>query len=256
MSNQTKLQILVALLLVWGGTVLFQYLDEAENPGSAIDNGQGMTFKASAGSIALAKSFTSPRQNMKLVTPRNIFSPFHLRSTSPSSSKKTKVAKATTTPKHVTPPHITPPPGPDPDELARQQARQQLNQFRFLGYLKKGGESQAFLTKGQSIYIVKQGTTVEGRILVHRIDPNLSHFIDTNSWFRRFRQSRNTIDERHSEFIATSFTLPRYVNPIASTYYAISYEEEPTPLLHDLIHLDVLLSHDELFHKFSCHVSL
>lgn len=56
-------------------------------------------------------------------------------------------------------------------DLAGQRAREQLNQFRFLGYLTKGGESQAFLTNGQAIYIVKQGEMLEGRVQVNRIEP-------------------------------------------------------------------------------------
>ena len=68
------------------------------------------------------------------------------------------------------PPSI--PPGPTAEELAGQRARQQLNQFKFLGYLTKGGESQAFLTNGQAIYIVKQGEILEGRVQVNKIEPD------------------------------------------------------------------------------------
>lgn len=85
------------------------------------------------------------------------------------------------------PPVITPsappppPPGPSAAELAGQRARQQLNQFRFLGYLTKGGESQAFLTNGQAIYIVKQGEMLEGRVQVHRIEPE-TVILSTKVW--------------------------------------------------------------------------
>ncbi|MCA9468269.1 MAG: hypothetical protein KC643_22910, partial [Nitrospira sp.] len=69
------------------------------------------------------------------------------------------------------PPPPPTPPGPSPGELAAQRARQELTQFRFLGFLTKGGESQAFLTNGQAIYIVKQGEMLEGRVQVHKIEP-------------------------------------------------------------------------------------
>ncbi|MCA9471944.1 MAG: hypothetical protein MRJ96_13535 [Nitrospirales bacterium] len=173
MTNQTKGQILAALLLVWGGAVLFQYLDESEQSDSFNTHSQGVTLQATAGSLAIAKSFANPRQHIELGTPRNIFSTFHPRSTSPQPAKKPKAPPARITPKQEAPRAVTPPLGPDPVELARQRARQQLQQFRFLGYLKKGGESQAFLSNGQSIYIVKQGTTVDNHILVYRIDPTI-----------------------------------------------------------------------------------
>jgi hypothetical protein len=98
--------------------------------------------------------------------PHNIFAPLGLR----------KVGAKQKTP--ITPPSnptIAPPspvpPGPSPSDLAAQRARQQLTQFRFLGYLTKGGESQAFLTNGQAIYIVKQGEMLEGQVQVNKIEP-------------------------------------------------------------------------------------
>ncbi|MBA3968427.1 MAG: hypothetical protein H0X47_22165, partial [Nitrospirales bacterium] len=79
--------------------------------------------------------------------------------------------KAALSPSPPQPPPQPPPPGPSFADLAGQRAQEQLNQFRFLGYLTKGGESQAFLTNGQAIYIVKQGEMLEGRVQVHKIEP-------------------------------------------------------------------------------------
>ena len=84
--------------------------------------------------------------------------------------KKGVVAKPTK-PVRKKPPPPPPPPGPSPGELAAKRARQLLSQYRFLGYLKKGGESQAFLTNGKDIYIVRQGEVMDGRIHVNKIDP-------------------------------------------------------------------------------------
>ena len=61
--------------------------------------------------------------------------------------------------------------GPSPNDLAAQQAKQQLKQYQFLGYLTKEGEQQIFLSNGQAIYIVKQGETLEGDIQVKAIEP-------------------------------------------------------------------------------------
>jgi len=172
MTNQTKIQMLVALLLVWGGTVLFQYLDDAENTSTSSSNvPSSMEFSSTApGSLILAKTFPNPRQSTTLSTPRNIFSPFNLYPRKQASPQKAPTPKKKNVQSAVQHKMLAPA-GPSPIELATQRAQQLLQQFRFLGYIKKSGESQAFLTKGQSIYIVKQGATVEGRILVNRIDP-------------------------------------------------------------------------------------
>ncbi|MGH7164706.1 MAG: hypothetical protein ACREIS_04175, partial [Nitrospiraceae bacterium] len=55
-------------------------------------------------------------------------------------------------------------------ELAAQQARQLMSQYRFLGYLTQGGESKAFLSKGKDIFVVRPGETVDGRIQITSID--------------------------------------------------------------------------------------
>ncbi|WP_447971408.1 hypothetical protein [Nitrospira sp. M1] len=176
MTNQKKIQMLGALLLVWGITVVFQFSEETGSHDTAvnIDASPYRQLKTAPDSLALAKSFSNPRQNVTLATPRNIFSPFHLRHAQQAAdSNRTKTAKIKTQEGIKKEPTFVAPPGPSPEELAYQRAQQQLSKFRFLGYLKKGGESQAFLTKDESIYIVKQGETVEGRIVVNRIDPTL-----------------------------------------------------------------------------------
>ncbi|GJL64870.1 MAG: hypothetical protein NPIRA04_35240 [Nitrospirales bacterium] len=175
MTNQTKIQMLVALLLLWGGAVVFQFLEDTESPETALNTLATVKgSKTAQDSLALAKSFNNPRQSVTLAAPRNIFTPFNLRRDQhASSSKQRKTSQKKVQQPASAEPKFVSPPGPSPEELAFQRAQQQLNKFRFLGYLKKGGESQAFLTKGESIYIVKQGETVEGRIVVNRIDPTL-----------------------------------------------------------------------------------
>lgn len=74
------------------------------------------------------------------------------------------------------------PPMPSPEEvaeqaarLARERARQQLRevmaQYRYLGYLTGRGEQQAFLGKGQEIYIIHLGDTLDGQFQVASITP-------------------------------------------------------------------------------------
>jgi hypothetical protein len=61
---------------------------------------------------------------------------------------------------------------PSPEELALQAGRQELAQFRYLGYLSRAGRSEAFLAKGDALHIVKAGETIEQRILVKVITPS------------------------------------------------------------------------------------
>jgi len=64
-----------------------------------------------------------------------------------------------------------PPPPPSPEELARQAGMQELSQYRYLGYLTRGGKDQAFLSRGKDLHIVTTGETIEQRVLVKAITP-------------------------------------------------------------------------------------
>jgi len=79
---------------------------------------------------------------------------------------------------------IAPPPpsGPTPEELAEQAARQQqelmlkqvreqMGQFRYLGYFSQQGVEKAFLGRGKDIYIIRKGDKLDGKFLVASIDP-------------------------------------------------------------------------------------
>jgi hypothetical protein len=64
-----------------------------------------------------------------------------------------------------------PPPPPTPEELAKQAGVQELSQYRYLGYLTRGGKDQAFLSRGKDLHIVTTGETIEQRVLVKAITP-------------------------------------------------------------------------------------
>jgi hypothetical protein len=74
------------------------------------------------------------------------------------------------------------PPGPTPEELAeqaaqqqaeltRKQVREQMGQYRYLGYLNQQGVHKAFVGKGNDIYIIRKGDKLDGKFLVASIDP-------------------------------------------------------------------------------------
>ena len=177
MSINKKVGYLFLLLGLWGLLTFYQMAEfsspEGESPmGSNLHAGK-TTNLPPIKAIRLEKDFPNARQSVKLANPRNIFAPLELSATGlKTASSQTKLQ----TPVPPTPIKQTPPvapPGPSAAELAAQRARTALNQYRFLGFLTKGGESQAFLTNGQAIYIVKQGEMVEGRIQVNKIESEM-----------------------------------------------------------------------------------
>lgn len=84
-------------------------------------------------------------------------------------------------PPQVQTPVPPPPPQPSPEELAAvaarqqkealvRQLREQMGQYRYLGYLQQDGRQRAFLGRGTDIFIIHQGDTLEGKFLVAGIE--------------------------------------------------------------------------------------
>jgi hypothetical protein len=168
MTNQRKWLVLGGLFFAWGLVTIFQMSDSAPT--------DPMPHSATLGTplppikdLELDNAFPNPRQTATFSIPRNIFAPLGMPQVARQESDRGLTSRSTA--EVPPPPPPPPPPGPSAADLAGQRAREQLNQFRFLGYLTKGGESQAFLTNGQAIYIVKQGEMLEGRVQVHKIEP-------------------------------------------------------------------------------------
>jgi len=97
---------------------------------------------------------------------------------------------------YVPPPSLPPPPPPSAEEVAAQrerqqrelaaeQARQQMGQYRYLGYLTQLGEPRAFLGKGSDLFIVRAGDLLEGQIHVTTIDGNGLTLRDSSSAVER-----------------------------------------------------------------------
>ncbi len=178
MTNQQKGFVLVGLFVAWGGLTAYQMLESSEPTPNDLSSTTSHATSAlpSVKALSLNQSFPNSRLLAKFSEPRNIFAPLGLR--------KVVAKKEIPAPPRSSRPNIPPTPpvpvvhspgpaAPSPADLAAQRARQQLNQFRFLGYLTKGGESQAFLTNGEAIYIVKQGEMLEGQVQVNKIEPEI-----------------------------------------------------------------------------------
>ena len=168
MTNQQKGFVLIGLLLAWGSVTAYQMADSPESRSSNLTTArlQAQSSLPSVKDLSLEESFPNSRKMATFSQPRNIFAPLTSRKVVGKQYVSSKPS-----PRQIIAPPAPALPGPSAADLAVQRARQQLNKFRFLGYLTKGGESQAFLTNGQAIYIVKQGEMLEGQIQVYKIEP-------------------------------------------------------------------------------------
>ena len=160
---------MIGLLVAWGGITAYEmFEDSGATPGNQANSNTTTSALPTVRALLLGESFPNARQMVQFSQPRNIFSPIGSRNIVAKRKITKRPPPSTNT---VAPPPIPTIATPSPEELAAQRARQELNKFRFLGYLTKGGESQAFLTNGQAIYIVKQGEMLEGQVQVNKIEP-------------------------------------------------------------------------------------
>ena len=107
------------------------------------------------------------RAQEAFVAPKNIFAPLPTEKVAPAHAKRP-------TPGSPTAPAVAAPPvprPPSPEELAAEAARQELAQFRYLGYLSRDGGQQAFLSKGKELYIVRSDEMIEQRVRVKTVTP-------------------------------------------------------------------------------------
>jgi len=82
-------------------------------------------------------------------------------------------------PPPLTPPPPPPPPPPSPEEIAAQRARGELSQFRYLGYLNRADREQAFLSRGNDLFIVKRGEAITGTYQLKEVNNNFAVIQDT-----------------------------------------------------------------------------
>jgi len=176
MTRRSQWLILVLLLGIWAG-VAFWIMAAAPEPqrvplayvtGKA-DRAKVSRPQAGAGLKVNLDLLAAARRRTEeaFVAPKNIFAPLPTERTASAHAKRR--TPVTTTAPVVTAPAVPPP--PSPEELAAQAARQELAQFRYLGYLSRGGRQQAFLSKGKDLYIVRSDETIEQRVLVKAVTP-------------------------------------------------------------------------------------
>jgi hypothetical protein len=97
--------------------------------------------------------------------PKNIFQPLRFVPPKPPAPPPTIPSAAPPTP----PP---PPPPPTPEEIAAEQARKDLSEFHYLGFLNRAGKEQAFLSRSGTLFNAKNGDVITGTFLLKELNSN------------------------------------------------------------------------------------
>lgn len=170
MKNLNPKRLLIILLSIWG-LLLFYRIATYEKPrtaplkyvkGQAVIRQEEITERGEdkKGESRLRKDLLYKKLEASLQISRNIFAPLY---TPPPPVKKPSTP--TTPPK----PEIK---VPTPEEIAMERSKAELNKFKYLGFMNKGGINEAFLSKENELISAKKGETIKGKYLLKDISPN------------------------------------------------------------------------------------
>lgn len=174
----SKKKFLAVLLIIWGVIILFRVVF-FEGPKTApLKFTKGSAASKKATSDAPLKIDVDRLKSSAPVLPdevKNIFAPL------PSPKPPAPPVRALPPPPPPPPPPEPPPPpppppeikGPTPEEIAFAQARNELMEFRYLGFLNRGdGRQEGFFSKKQESLIAGRGDLIFDRFLVKELTGN------------------------------------------------------------------------------------
>ena len=165
-----KPQLLTVLVVLWLAILGYRLVTHEPQKTAPLTYTKGSTA-----SVAVAK-VGDPKLRVRLDllnssgqssvgTPRNIFAPvqvYHPPPPLPPPPSKSALPE---------PPPLPPP--PSPEELAAQSARTELAQYKYLGYINRGGKDFVFLARGNELFdAVGRGGTLAGGIVIKEITPS------------------------------------------------------------------------------------
>ena len=170
MSRREYTLLLVGVILIACSLALSEWLNPSPPPSPSLHAEQARD-EPSFSQSGLTLNVPESKRTMTLKNPRNIFAPLK----DPDIPKKVQVSSERPSPpppsaqpaSSPTSPQST---GPSPAELAAKQAKEEMRQYKFFGYLTKEGIQQGFLSNGKMIYIVKRGETLEKGIAIKSLD--------------------------------------------------------------------------------------
>lgn len=177
----SKKRLFIALLILWGGLLLYRFLFFEGTRTAPMKYMKGAVSTANKGegdaSMKLRTELLKTEAPAPLSETKNIFAPL----SSPKPPPPPTVKKVVPPPPPPAPPPIVLPPpppevrGPTPEELALAQARSELTEFRYLGFLDRGnGKREGFFSKRQEAIIAGKGETVFGHFMVKELSENLA----------------------------------------------------------------------------------
>lgn len=179
-----KKGLLISLLVLWGA-LLFHRVLFSEGP-------QRAPLKYVKGAIQTARKEGGDAQG-KIQTEllnqepppspgevKNIFAPL------PSPKPPAPPVPLRPTPPPPTPDLVLPPPpvvrGPTPEELALAQARTELAEIRYLGFLDRGnGKQEGFFSRKQETVIGEKGNLLFGRFLIRELSSTVAVIVENNT---------------------------------------------------------------------------
>ncbi|HZC67004.1 MAG TPA: hypothetical protein VE201_00140 [Nitrospirales bacterium] len=190
MMRRSQWLALCLLLGIWAGVAIWVVADTPEPQRVPLTYVTGRASRteasrsqAGAGLKVNLDLLAATRRRAKeaFVAPKNIFAPLPTEKMAPTHAKRQ--APASSPAPTATAPAAPPP--PSPEQLAAEAARQELAQFRYLGYLSRNGREEAFLSKGKELYIVKSDETIEQRVRVKTVTPTDVTLQETRSQVER-----------------------------------------------------------------------
>ena len=195
MTPRTKWMGLSGLIAVWGAMVYVNVITvspQREVP-LKYKSGQVATAKQDDGTTEVweVRSLKPQVRDLPVTPAKNLFT--GTMGSRPQNAEARNVARkrkptAIVAEAPATAPVPTTPPPPSPEELARQQEalrlqqlREQMAQYRYLGYVNQNGVQKAFLGKGRELYILHEGETLDGKFQVVLIEATSVKLVDADS---------------------------------------------------------------------------
>ena len=171
-SNRKQILLLIILGAVWVVLLGWQVFRSEEPNHVPLKNTTGIATPAQRSKKASSEfhvhlellAATSGQRETTFMTPRNIFA-----SLTPAGAS---AGEGSSNPDQESPDLRL----PTPAEEKRLAAAAELNQFRYLGFLRVGshagqGKNVAVLMKNDDLLLVRAGETIERQVVVRSIDP-------------------------------------------------------------------------------------
>ncbi|HEX9757140.1 MAG TPA: hypothetical protein VGB26_04980 [Nitrospiria bacterium] len=150
--------ILVVFLGLWVLIIVYQWTRSEPQKRVPLTFAKGGETKQPnrEETFALQLDLLEKRQQVEWKKPKDIF-------------KTVRFFKATTTTTTLAPPPTTTLYIPTPEEIAAEHARQNLSQFRVLGFLNKGNREEVFLSREGELFIAHQGDLIQNQYLLKEL---------------------------------------------------------------------------------------